>query len=396
MYKKALAIFSTLFFMFGFITCLNDILVPYLKSAFTLDYAQAALIQLCFFGAYGIMSIPASQLIEKIGYKRGVILGFMITALGCVMFLPAVSFRIYGLFLFALFVLATGVVILQVAANPFVSALGPAETASSRLTMTQALNSLGTFLAPFFGGYFILSRLSETGSVEGVKMPYLFLAVVLALMAFLVSRYTFPEIKTVQESGTFGELLKNKHFVMGMIGIFAYVGAEVSIGTFLVNYAMENMGLAEVSAANLVAFYWGGAMVGRFIGIVTLKVFRPGLVLSAHGTVSVALILFSMTSTGTLSVYALILVGICNSIMFPTIFTLALKDQRAAEKGSGLLATAIIGGAVIPYFTGILADGSGLKTAFVIPVLCYLYIVFFGLSSAKTADEQIITLSPHR
>lgn len=388
MYKKALAIFSTLFFIFGFITCLNDILVPYLKSAFTLDYAQAALIQFCFFGAYGIMSIPASQLIEKIGYKRGVILGFVITAMGCVMFLPAVSFRVYGLFLFALFVLASGVVILQVAANPFVSALGPIETASSRLTMTQALNSLGTFLAPFFGGYFILSHLGETGSVEGVKMPYLFLASILVLMALLLSRYTFPEIKTVQESGTFGELLKSKHFVMGMIGIFAYVGAEVSIGTFLVNYAMENMNLAEAGAASLVAFYWGGAMAGRFIGIVTLKVFKPGLVLSAHAIVSVALIIFSMTSSGALSVYALLLVGVCNSIMFPTIFTLALKDQKSAEKGSGLLATAIIGGAIIPYFTGILADSSGLKTAFLIPVLCYLYIVFFGVSFTKTLGRS--------
>ena len=394
MHKKTLVIFSVLFFLFGFITCLNDILVPFLKAAFTLDYAQAALIQLCFFGAYGIMSIPASQVIEKIGYKNGVILGMIIIAVGCVLFIPAVNVRAYSLFLFALFVLATGVVILQVAANPFVAVLGTPETASSRLTMTQALNSLGTFLAPFFGSVFILSNL-QAGSVEGVKGPYIFLAVVLVVMALVLSRFSFPDIKSEHhESGSFMGLMKNKNLLLGMIGIFVYVGAEVAIGTFFVNYAMENMGLTETSAAHLVAFYWGGAMVGRFIGIATLKIWKPSIVLGLHSVASVALILVSMTTTGAVSVYSLLLVGVCNSIMFPTIFTLALKDVKSTEKASGLLATSIIGGAIIPYAVGQVADVSGLKTAFLIPVICYVYILFFGwrFRGSVTSAELLETV----
>jgi FHS family L-fucose permease-like MFS transporter len=384
MHKKSLAIFSILFFFFGFITCLNDILVPYLKAAFTLDYGQAALIQLCFFGAYGVMSIPASRLIEKVGYKHGVIIGFIITAMGCVLFWPAVSYRTYGLFLMALFVLATGIVILQVAANPYVAALGSTETASSRLTMTQALNSLGTFLAPFFGSYFILSSLNLSGSVDGVKWPYLFIALVLILSAFIFSRVQLPDLRTTHEDGGFASLFKSKNFIMGMIGIFVYVGAEVGIGTFFVNYAIENMGLAEADAAKLVAFYWGGAMVGRFIGIATLKVWRPGIVLAVHGLISTILIIVSIKTTGETSVYSLLFVGIFNSIMFPTIFTLALKDLKSHEKASGLLATSIIGGAIIPFIMGQFADSIGLKNALLLPIFCYVFVIFYGWYSRKS------------
>lgn len=381
MYKKAISSLTLLFFMMGFITCLNDILVPYLKEIFELTYVQAALIQFCFFGAYGLTSIPASRLIEKVGYQTGMVIGFAITAIGCLLFFPAVSFHTYALFLMALFVLASGVVILQVAANPYVTVIGPAETASSRLTMVQAFNSFGTFLAPFFGSYFILSKLDVTTSAEGVKYPYLFIALVLVLIAVVLSRVHFPKIdSSTEESGSWSSVLKEPNVILGMIGIFTYVGAEVSIGSFLVNYCMELSPMVETEAAKLVAYYWGGAMIGRFLGIFTLKAFSPGKVLAFHSLLAIGLILFSINSTGNVAIYSLLLVGVCNSIMFPTIFTLGVKGLGAsAHKASGLLATAILGGAVIPMITGGLADGAGLRMAFIVPALCYGYIVIFGL-----------------
>ena len=378
MQKKIITVLSILFFMFGFITCLNDILVPFLKAVFVLDYAQAALVQLCFFGAYGLTSIPASTLIEKVGYQKGIIIGFVVTALGCVLFFPAVSFHSYNIFLGALFILAMGVVVLQVAANPLVALMGPPETASSRLTMTQAFNSLGTFLAPMFGSWLILSKLEVSGSAESVKYPYLFIALVLVLIAGIFATVKFPEIKKHAHSGSWMETLKNKTLVLGMIGIFAYVGAEVAIGTFLVNFIMETLPMGEAEAANMVALYWGGAMAGRFIGIFTLKMFRPGKVLAFHGLLSILLVIISIKTTGQVSVYSMILVGLCNSIMFPTIFTLGIKDSVSSERASGLLATSIIGGAFIPYLTGQMADGSGLRMAMILPIICYAYIVFFG------------------
>lgn len=386
MYRQALFSLTVLFFMMGFITCLNDILVPFLKQVFKLDYAQAALVQFCFFAAYGLASIPSSKLIEKVGYQKGMVIGFVITALGCVLFYPAVSYNTYNLFLIALFILATGIVILQVAANPFVSVLGPPETASARLTMTQAFNSFGTFVAPFFGSYLILSKLNESGSSEGVKYPYLFIAAVLVVIALILSRIHFPTMEKTPEGdeGTWKQVLKEPNLILGMLGIFTYVGAEVAIGSFLVNYIMENAGLPETQAANYVAFYWGGAMVGRFLGIYTLKLFSPGKVLSFHSILAIAFIMISINTTGILSVYTMIAVGLCNSIMFPTIFTLALKGlEKSAEKASGLLATAILGGAIIPVFTGQMADSMGLRMAFTLPAICYAYIAFYGFKAKK-------------
>jgi len=364
--------------MMGFITCLNDILVPFLKAVFNLDYSQASLVQLSFFGAYGLASIPSSKLIEKIGYHKGIILGFVTAALGCLLFYPAVSAHNYYIFLVALFILAVGVVILQVAGNPFVAALGPAETSSSRLTMTQAFNSLGTFLAPFFGSYLILKNLSESSSADNVKTPYLFIALALLIIAGILSRIPFPKIEMDQKKNSWGETLSNKRLVMGMFGIFFYVGAEVAIGTFLINFAMETIALTEAEAASLVAIYWGGAMAGRFLGIFTLKIYKPGNVLSIHALLAAILIIVSIKSTGLFSVYSLILVGLCNSIMFPTIFTLALKGLKSTETASGLLATCIIGGAIIPYIMGKFADANGLRMAFALPIICYAYIIFYG------------------
>ncbi len=386
MYKKALTSLTVLFFMMGFITCLNDILVPYLKEVFSLDYTQAALIQFCFFGAYGLTSIPASKIIEKIGYQKGMVLGFAVTALGCLLFFPAVSLHTYALFLLALFVLASGIVLLQVAANPYVSVIGPKESASSRLTMVQAFNSFGTFLAPFFGSYFLLRSLSNSTDAGAVRYPYLIIAAVLVVIAFALSRLELPKIASEENNrGTWGKVLKDTNLLMGMIGIFAYVGAEVAIGSFLVNYVMELTPMPETEAATLVAIYWGGAMAGRFLGIFTLKEFAPGKVLSIHAMLAIALILISINSRGLLSIYSMILVGFCNSIMFPTIFTLGIKSLGAGEeqKGSGLLATAILGGALVPVLTGMLADGMGFRIAFLLPVICYGYIALLGLKNVS-------------
>jgi FHS family L-fucose permease-like MFS transporter len=387
MYRKALFSLTVLFFMMGFITCLNDILVPFLKQVFELSYMQASLIQFCFFGAYGLTSIPASKLIEKVGYQKGMVLGFVITAIGCLLFFPAVSFQKYGLFLGAFFVLATGVVLLQVAANPFVSVLGPPETASARLTMTQAFNSFGTFVAPFFGAILILSTLQNSMNAEAVKYPYMFIAVVLVIIAFILGKMKFPEIPksaTGTEEGAWGSIFKEKNLILGMLGIFAYVGAEVAIGSFLVNYVMENVAVPETEAANYIALYWGGAMVGRFMGIYTLKLFSPGKVLCFHSLLAIAFIVISMNSTGMVAVYTMIAVGLCNSIMFPTIFTLAIKGlEKSAEKASGLLATAIVGGAFIPLLTGWMADMNGIRIAFALPAICYAYIAFYGFKTRK-------------
>jgi FHS family L-fucose permease-like MFS transporter len=386
MYRKALTSLTTLFFMMGFITCLNDILVPYLKEVFDLDYGQAALIQFCFFGAYGLTSIPASKVIEKIGYHRGMVLGFAITAFGCILFYPAVSFNTYGLFLLALFILASGIVLLQVAANPYVSVIGPKESASSRLTMVQAFNSFGTFLAPFFGSYFILNSLQEASDAGAVRFPYLFIAAVLIVIAFALNKLELPSIESSSKQvGAWKVVMKDRSLLLGMLGIFSYVGAEVAIGTFLVNYIIGLSPMPETEAATMVAIYWGGAMVGRFIGIFTLKEFPPGRVLTVHAMLAIALILVSINTSGPISIYSMILVGLFNSIMFPTIFTLGIKDLGPGDeqKGSGLLATAILGGAIIPVFTGNIADTMGFRVAFLLPVICYAYIAFLGIVNSN-------------
>lgn len=381
MHRKALSALTVLFFMMGFITCLNDILVPYLKKVFELTYTQAALVQFFFFMAYGLASIPASKMIEKWGYQKGMVIGFVTTALGCLLFFPAVSFHTYALFLFALFILASGIVVLQVAGNPYVSVLGPVETSSSRLTMTQAFNSLGTFLAPFFGSALILSKIEDSGSADAVKYPYLIIAFTLIIIAIVLSRLTLPKINfNSDNSGTWKNALSKKGLWLGMLGIFAYVGAEVTIGSFFVSFIQETTAMIEVDAANLVAFYWGGAMVGRFLGIFTLKKFTPGRVLFIHSLMAIALILIAVRSSGMFSVYALMMVGFCNSIMFPTIFTLALQGhEEMAEKASGLMSTAILGGAIIPILTGLMADSYTLKFSLLIPAVCYFYIAYFGL-----------------
>lgn len=392
-YRGALYALTSLFFMWGFITCLNDILIPYLKNAFALSYTQAMLIQFCFFGAYFLVSIPAGQLVARIGFQKGIVTGLGIAAVGCALFYPAAESGIYGVFLFALFVLASGITILQVSANPYVTVLGPAETAPSRLTMTQAFNSLGTTVAPIFGAMLIFSGEEHTvvDGAHAVQMPYLLLAAITLALAAIFVFLKLPKIEThSQKIDEHGSLLKHRHLVLGAVGIFVYVGAEVAIGSFLVSYLAkpEIAGLTEAQASTYIAIYWGGAMVGRFIGAVVMQKISGAKVLAFNAVAAIVLIAISVSSTGSIAMWTILAVGLCNSVMFPTIFSLALKDLgEQTAKGSGLLCLAIVGGAIVPLIQGVLADNIGVQLAFVLPIVCYLFIAYYGVNGHKVIAE---------
>ena len=394
-YKFALYALTSLFFMWGFITCLNDILIPYLKGAFDLNYTQAMLIQFCFFGAYFIVSLPAGRLVSSIGYQKGIVLGLTIAALGCLLFYPAATAGIYALFLAALFILASGITILQVSANPYVSALGDPKTASSRLTMTQAFNSFGTTIAPFFGASLLFSGgvAPTEGDATAVQLPYVMLALALVILAAVFAYLKLPNIQNDNdgEAGNYSAVLKYPHLVFGAIGIFVYVGAEVAIGSFLVNFFSlpEIAGIGEHQAANLIAFYWGGAMVGRFVGAYVMQFIAAGKVLVFNSVMSVILIILAVTTTGHFAMWSILLVGLCNSIMFPTIFSLAVTGLgKHTAQGSGVLCLAIVGGALLPLLQGVLADNIGVQLSFLLPALCYLYIAFYGLSGHKIKTDK--------
>lgn len=396
-----------LFFIFGGITSLNDVIIPKLKELFTLNYTQAMLVQFCFFAAYAVIGIPGARLVKKIGYMRGAVAGLVTMMLGCLMFIPASQTATYSVFLFALFVLASGVVIVQVVANPLISLLGPAKTVHSRLTFAQAFNSLGTTVFPFFGAILILGSLAtmsaaelsgaelaayRTAETQAIVQGYLGLAVALAVVAGVVWTFRNALKGEVHEasSGLAGlDLLKRSRFGFGALCIFLYVGAEVAIGSLIVNYLMQPhvMGLEEQAAGKLIGLYWGGAMVGRFIGSVILRMVSPGIVLAAVSIGAIALLVISTQTTGEVSGYALLAVGLTNAIMFPTIFTLACEKLGArAADGSGIINVAIVGGAIIPLLTGILADvSSSLAIALVLPMLCYAVIAGFGLFARRPA-----------
>src|ERR1700689_4110281 len=410
-YRGPLAVVTTLFFMWGFLTCLNDILVPHLKSIFDLNYKQSQFIQLAFFGAYFVFSFPASKIVDWIGYQRSMVVGLLTAGLGAFLFVPAASVPSYPLFLGALIVLAAGITCLQVAANPYVTVLGKPETASSRLNLTQAFNSLGTFLAPFFGGLLILSaapkamdeiramapdalqayRLHEAATV---KTPYVGLGIALVILAIAIGSFKLPKIPQAQHQ--IGEkvndsIWRHPNLIFGAIGIFVYVGAEVSIGSFLVNYFTqpEIGGLTEKVAASFVAFYWGGAMVGRFIGSGLLQKVRTGNLLGVCAVCAGVLVTISMVSTGHFAMWSIILVGFFNSIMFPSIFALGVAALGPLTgDGSGVMIMAIVGGAIIPVAQGAIADRIGIHHAFFLPVICYLYILFFALSGSKPNSER--------
>lgn len=395
----ALTSLTTLFFMWGFITCLNDILIPYLKGMFSLNYTQAMLVQFCFFGAYFVMSIPAGKLVSKIGYQYGIVVGLVVAAIGCALFYPAADAHVYELFLFALFVLACGITILQVSANPYVSVLGSAKTASSRLTMTQAFNSLGTTVAPIFGGWLILSEVSQA-TAEQVKLPYLILSASLLVLAVIFAFLKLPKLgkadstESVQVDDSFvdlGSVWQYRHLILGALGIFVYVGAEVAIGSFLVGFlTLDHIAaLSEQQAAHYISYYFAGAMVGRFAGAAIMQKVNAHTVLACHALLAVVLILVAMTGQGALAMWAILLVGLCNSIMFPTIFSLALQGLgKYTSQGSGILCLAIVGGAVIPLLQGFLADNIGVQLALLIPIGCYIYITYFALFGSKVSSTR--------
>lgn len=410
-YGAPLATVTTLFFMWGFLTCLNDILVPHLKSIFDLTYARVMLIQFAFFGAYFLFSIPSAKIIDWIGYQRSMVAGLLTMGLGAFLFVPAASVPSYPLFLGALIVLAAGITCLQVAANPYVTVLGRPETASSRLNLTQAFNSLGTFLAPFFGGLLILSSAPKTmdeiramapdalqayrlHEAATVKTPYVGLGIALVLLAAAIASFKLPKIEHAQHK--VGEkvndsIWRHPNLIFGAIAIFVYVGGEVAIGSFLVNYfgQPEIGGLTEKVAASFVAFYWGGAMVGRFIGSALLqKVSTRGL-LGICAVCAASLVAISMLTTGHFAMYSIILVGFFNSIMFPSIFTLGVAELGPLTgDGSGVMIMAIVGGAIIPVAQGAIADRIGIHHAFFLPVICYLYILFFALSGSRPNSQR--------
>jgi FHS family L-fucose permease-like MFS transporter len=389
---SALVIVTMLFFMWGLITSLNDVLIPHLKSIYTLTYVQAMLVQFCFFGAYFIVSMPAGALIRRIGYQKGAVAGLLIAACGCALFYPA-SFGGYGLFLFAFFVLASGITILQVAANPYVTVLGAARTASSRLTLTQAFNSLGTTIGPSVGGLLILSVAGAAAAT--VRGPYIGLAAALALLAVLFYAARLPQITDSEDVALPGEghgsAWAHRHLVLGAIGIFLYVGAEVSIGSFLINFLGEAhiAGLSHADAAHYVSIYWGGAMVGRFIGFAVMRVVSPGKTLAFNSLLAIALVLAAVFGTGSMAMWAILAVGLCNSIMFPTIFSMALNGLgKYTGQGSGILCMAIVGGALVPFAQGALADSVGVQASFMLPAACYAFILYFGAKYSSMYAAQ--------
>ncbi|MGV3578203.1 sugar MFS transporter [Brevundimonas sp.] len=395
-----------LFFIFGGITSLNDVLVPKLKELFELNYFQAMLIQTAFFAAYFIVSLPAAALVQKVGYMRGAVVGLLIMMAGCLLFIPAAGAGLFIAFLGALFVLASGVTLVQVVANPLISMLGAAKTASSRLTFAQAFNSLGTTVFPYVGATIILGSLATVSAAElsgealiayraaesaVITHAYIGIAAALAVVALVV---WFNRNRLIEEKApSIGflrafNLLKDPRFAFGALGIFVYVGAEVAVASLMTNYLMQadTLGLSAQHAGERMAFYWGGALVGRFIGAFVMRFIAPWKVLAFVALGAIALIGLSVSTTGTVSGLALIAVGLFNAIMFPTIFTLASVNlgKRAAE-GSGIICMAIVGGAIIPPLTGYVADMSTLRMALVVPAVCYAVIATYAVFCRREA-----------
>ena len=420
-YRNAFIFLTSLFFLWGFITVLVDSLIPRIRDLFTLTYFQAGLVQFAFFGAYFVLSIPAGFLLSKIGYKKGIVLGLITMAVGCALFYPAASYRTFPVFLLAYFILAGGITILQVAANPYVAVLGSEEGASSRLNLSQAFNSLGTSIAPILGASFILSDKVKskeeiaslgqaakdaylTAEAAAVQSPFIIITVMILLLAVVFIRVRLPQMLSNAPKNGYLMLLKNKSLMLGALGIFIYVGAEVSIGSYLVNYfydmkltsvIKESNMLSSISSTLLgkslsgvddygilgsfVTFYWSGAMIGRFIGSYLTNIIKPARVLSFFAIGALALICISAQTTGLIAMISILAVGLFNSIMFPTIFSLSLEGlEDLKPQASGILCTMIVGGAIIPPMYGYLTDLYGFKWALSLLIICYLYIYFFG------------------
>lgn len=420
-FKTAFIFVTSLFFLWGFITVLVDSLIPRIRELFTLTYFQAGLVQFAFFGAYFVLSIPAGFLLSKIGYKKGIVLGLITMALGCLLFYPAASLREFSVFLMAYFVLAGGITILQVAANPYVSVLGSEKGASSRLNLAQAFNSLGTAIAPAFGAIFILSDSVKSSieidalkpsakeaylvsEAEAVQLPFVWISIFVIFLALIFLWVKLPVIlKNAPKSG-YSKLIANKSLMLGALGIFIYVGAEVAIGSYLVNY-LDSLNLVDSIKNNhlmssisrvilrkelnqidnfgilgsFVTFYWSGAMLGRFIGSYITRIMRPSFVLSIFAIGAMLLVFVSSSTSGFVAMWSILGVGLFNSIMFPTIFTLSLEGlEELKPQASGILCTMIVGGAIIPPLFGYFTDLFGFQSAMILLLVCYYYINHFG------------------
>ena len=424
--RGAFVAVTSLFFMWGFITVLVDALIPRLKEVFELTFLQAGLVQFAWFAAYGLLSIPGGNLISKIGYQRGILVGLATAGMGCLLFYPAAATRMYPLFLLALFVVAGGITILQVAANPYISVLGPDESASARLNLSQAFNSFGTTIAPVVAASFLLGdqilgseEIGALGSADrlacyqseasAVQVPFVMLALAFFVLAGIVAAIKLPKIlgESATSEASYSGVLNNPKLRLGAIAIFVYVGAEVALGSYMVNYGLSLDIVEEIKSSSvlsamagvaamikgvdvsgldakgvlgaLLTFYWGGAMLGRFAGSGLMQKIRPFRLLSMAALLALVLIVASVTSSGVAAILLLLGVGFCNSIMFPTIFTLAIEDLGDGKpQGSGVLCTAIVGGAFIPPAVGAIADGSGFALAFLLPMLCYGYIAWYS------------------
>lgn len=442
---------TLLFFMWGFITCMNDILIPYLKVQFKLNFQQSMLVQFAFFGAYFIGSLIYFLIsyfngdpVNKVGYKKGIIAGVLLSAVGCCLFYPAATLSIYGVFLAALFVLGLGFTILQITANAYVTLLGPEESASSRLNLTQAFNSFGTTIAPILGGHLIFTLFLEKNgapSADATRIPYLIFAGILVLLAVVISMVKLPSFSSEESSERGFGALKFPQLKMGIFGIFCYVGAEVGIGSLLIAFMEQPdvTNLTEVVSKNYLALYWGGAMIGRFLGSISLSelpqtkkiiymiltaaavyllVFSivdltfaqtsffiifiilniiafivgksaPARTLVIFAGVNIALLLLSVFSKGSMDLYQILGIGLFNSIMFSNIYTLSISGLgKYVSQGSSLLVMAILGGALLPLIQGSIADSMGIQSSFILPALCYLYILIFGLYCIKRGHGE--------
>lgn len=406
-YKKALALLASLFFMWGFITVINNTLLPHLRSVFELNYTQTTLIESIWFIAYAVASMPSAFLIERVGYKKAIIVGLLIMAVGALGMVPAARIPSYEVTLVALFVIACGIALLQVAANPYVAVIGPPESAESRLTLVQAFNSMGTFFAPYFGGYLILSRTVSGTSMEGsaisleqrladaqaTQLPYVLVAAVLAVIAIIISRAHLPTLGEATQRANAEErkhlsLWNHRNLVFGIPAIFIYLIAEIGVANLFINFVSQpSIGnMTHAQAANYLVLLWGGMMVGRFAGSFIMRRIPADRVLAMFAAAAFAVMIAAATLHGPVAMWALILVGLCHSIMFPTIFALGIKGLGPlTEEGSGLLITAIAGGALV-VVQGWLADSYGLQNSFFLTAACELYVLFYALWGSKPTN----------
>ncbi|MFC4312054.1 sugar MFS transporter [Steroidobacter flavus] len=403
-HNGALAVLATIFFMWGFVTVLNDVLIPHLKSVFDLTYTATLLIQFVFFGTYFLMALPGAKLIEGFGYRRSIAIGLAITGVGAAGFIPAATLPSYPLFLGALFVLAAGITVLQVAANPYVAVIGPPQTASSRLNLVQAFNSLGTAVAPTFGGMLILantvggtssheqvlSQAQRAADALAVRWPYAGIALLLLVLAVVIYLWPLPPVPTedTPDDRVNDSVWRHRRLVLGLAAIFTYVGAEIAVGSFLINYisgpTVGNMSHAD--SAFYVTLFWSGAMAGRFVGSGLMRVIPPWSMLAIQSIAATLLILLSISTSGTVAIWTIVLVGLMNSIMFPTIFALAIEGLgHLTQRGSGLLIMAIVGGAIVPLIQAVIADAHGIRLAFLVPAACYLCVLYFALACRPAA-----------